>query len=78
MRDLSPCEKGNSCLMKLLGGLSYEKILGYNNSPKYMAVRLSPQQIPSLVGRGVWRAKVYWDSSMASLKASGFTALLYV
>ena len=26
----SPCEKGNTCLTKLIGGLSYEKIWRYN------------------------------------------------
>ena len=45
-RDLSPCRKGNSRLMKLLGGLSYEKIRRYNNSPPYVTARWPPQQIP--------------------------------
>ena len=33
MRDLSPRGKGNSRLMKLLGGVSLEKIWRFNNSP---------------------------------------------
>ena len=40
--------EGNSCLMKLFGGLSYEKISRYNNSPPYVMARWSPQQIPTL------------------------------
>ena len=45
MNDLSPCCKGNSRLTKLFGGLSYEKIWRYNNSPPYVTVRWPPQQI---------------------------------
>ena len=45
---LSSSWKGNSRLKKLLGGLSYEKIWRYNNSPPYVTARWQPQQIPSL------------------------------
>ena len=45
VHDLSPCKKGNPRLKKLLGGLSYEKIRRYNNSPPYMMARWPPQQI---------------------------------
>ena len=48
LRDLSPREKGNSRLTKLLDGLSYEKIQRYNNSPPYVTARWPPQQIPPL------------------------------
>ena len=48
VRDVSPCGKGNSRSTKLLGGLSYEKILRYNNSPPYVTARWPPQQIPPL------------------------------
>ena len=48
MHDLSPSEKGNTRLMKLLGRLSYEKILRYNNSPPYVMARWPSQQIPPL------------------------------
>ena len=44
--DFSPCGKGNSRQMKLLGGLSYEKIRRHNNSPSYVTARWPPQQIP--------------------------------
>ena len=37
MYDLSPCKKGNTRLMKLLGRLSYEQIQRCNNSPPYVA-----------------------------------------
>ena len=37
-----------SCVTKLFGGLSYEKIRRYNNSPPYMTARWPPQQIPPL------------------------------
>ena len=37
-----------SCVTKLFGGLSYEKIWRYNNSPPYMTARWPPQQIPPL------------------------------
>ena len=53
MRDLSPCGKGNSPLTKLFGGLSYEKIRRYNNSPPYVTARWPPQQIPPLNFLGV-------------------------
>ena len=46
--DLSPRRKGSSHLTKLFGGLSYEKILRYNNSPPYMMARWLPQKIPPL------------------------------
>ena len=46
MRDLIPHEKSNTRLMKLLGGLSYEKSRRYNNSPPYVMVRWPSQQIP--------------------------------
>ena len=36
------------CLTKLFGGLSYEKIWRYNNSPPYVMARWLPQQIPPL------------------------------
>ena len=48
VRDLSPRGKGNSCLMKLFGWLSYQKIRRYNNSPPYVTARWPPQQIPPL------------------------------
>ena len=48
MHDLSPLGKGNSCLIKLLGGLNYEIIRRYNNSPPYVMARWPPQQIPPL------------------------------
>ena len=35
-------------LTKLFGGLSYEKIRRYNNSPPYVMARWLPQQIPPL------------------------------
>ena len=41
VHDLSPRGKGNSCL---LGGLSYEKIRRYNNSPPYVTARWQQQQ----------------------------------
>ena len=44
VRDLSPRGKGNSQLTKLFGGLSYEKIWRYNNSPPYVMARWQPQQ----------------------------------
>ena len=31
--DLSPCQKGNTCRIKLLGRFSNKKIQRYNNSP---------------------------------------------
>ena len=48
VRDSSLCRKGNSRLTKLLGGLRYEKIWWYNNSPPYVTARWPPQQIPPL------------------------------
>ena len=48
VHDLSPHGKGNSCLMKLLGGLPTKKIWRYNNSPPYVVARWPPQQIPPL------------------------------
>ena len=44
--NLYTCRKGNSRLTKLLGGLKYEKILWYNNSPPYVTARWPSQQIP--------------------------------
>ena len=41
-------ERQSSRLTKLLGGLNYEKIQRYNNSPPYMMARWLPQQIPPL------------------------------
>ena len=51
---ISPRRKGNS---RLLGGLSYEKILRYANSPPCVTARWQPQQIPSLnfLGIGTFR-----------------------
>ena len=46
--DLSYRGKGKSCLTKLFGGLSYEKIRRYSNSPPYVTARWPPQQIPPL------------------------------
>ena len=46
--DLSYRGKGNSCLTKLFGGLSYEQIRRYSNSPPYVTARWLPQQIPPL------------------------------
>ena len=40
--------KGKSCLMKLLGGLSYKRFRRYNNSPPYVTARWLPQLIPPL------------------------------
>ena len=48
MRNLSSRRKGNSHLTKSFGGLSYEKIWRYNNSPPYVTTRLPPRQIPPL------------------------------
>ena len=48
VHDLSPHGKGSSRSMKLLGGLNYEKIRRYNNSPPYMTARWPPQQFPPL------------------------------
>ena len=48
VRDLSQRGRGNSRVTKLLGGLSYEKIRRYNNSPPYVTARWPPQQIPPL------------------------------
>ena len=48
MRDLSPCGKSNSCLTKLLGGLSYKQIRRYNKSPPYVMARWPSQQMPPL------------------------------
>ena len=40
--------EGNSCLTKLFGGLNYEKIQRYNNSPPYVTAKWPPQQTPLL------------------------------
>ena len=48
VHDSSSLGKGIKCLMKLLGGFSYEKILRYNNLPLYATARWLPQQIPPL------------------------------
>ena len=45
---ISSCGKGNSSLMKLFGGLSYETIQRYSNSSLYVMARWPPQQIPPL------------------------------
>ena len=45
MHVCDPRGKGNSHLTKLFGGLSYEKIRRYNNSPPYVTARWLPQQI---------------------------------
>ena len=39
LHDLSPQEKGNTLLRKLLGGLRDKQIWRYNNSPLYVAAR---------------------------------------
>ena len=62
VHDLSPCAKGNSRIKKLLGGLSYEKIRKYNNSPPYVTARFPPetslighqQQLPLVKGLSVY------------------------
>ena len=46
MHGVRQCGKGNSCLVKLLDGLGFEKILSYNNSPLYVMIKCLPQQIP--------------------------------
>ena len=40
--------ENNSCLMKLLGRLSYEKIWRYSNFSPYVTARWLPRQIPPL------------------------------
>ena len=49
MCDLSPCEKGNTRIVKLLGGLNDEKIRRYNNSPPYVRARWMRRPIPLLI-----------------------------
>ena len=48
VHDSSSLGKGITHLTKLLGGVSYEKILWYNNLPLYATARWLPQQIPPL------------------------------
>ena len=59
MLNLKPCKKGNTRLMKLVGGLSYKKIQRYNNSPPYVTARWQPQQIASLNFLGPSVSSVY-------------------
>ena len=40
--------KATHAITTLFGGLSYEKIWRYNNSPPYVTARWPPQQIPPL------------------------------
>ena len=65
--DLSPCRKGNSCSMKLLGGLNYEKIQRYNNSPPYVMARWLPQQIPPLNFCGTTKKCTVWCACIDEL-----------
>ena len=46
---LSPSEKGNTRLTKLLGRLIYEKIRRHNNSPSYVKAIWPLEQIPPLM-----------------------------
>ena len=48
MCNLWPRKKGDTCLLKLLDGLSYKKIWRYNNSTPCVMSRWPPQQIPPL------------------------------
>ena len=49
--DISSRKKGNTCLTKLLSGLSLEK-QRYNNSPPYVTARWPPWQIPLYISLG--------------------------
>ena len=54
MRNLSPCEKGNTHLTKFLGGISYKKFWRYNSSLPYVTARWPPQHIAPLNFLGLY------------------------
>ena len=61
----SPHEKGNQCVKKLLGRISYKKIQRYNNAPPYVMARWLLRQIPSKISLA--RPKVYFAKNRLKL-----------